>query len=494
MRRMWILPLSMVAVAGLAYEVSSLRAATYTAQSTVVVSSVPGPVNLVSAGPAADLATTYADAVPQDQVLQRYVARKTGLPTGGAISALPSRGSLVRLTFTANSPAAAQAGAQAIANGLTGGSPASAVVTPGTLVVVHGPSAVPAAGATAATTPTATGAAGTATGTGGFQSEVVLMVPATAGPIEGINPNDAERLAITYAGIIPVDARLLSNIGKAVNESSSEVGQNLSVVNEQNTAILQLSFKSGNPQTAAAGARAAARLLTGPRPIAAGVVPSSLQVVALPASVQPAATSKSSAVAIGAALGLLLGLVLLVAWERSDPHVTDARELSKQLGCPATPGERLSLDAARALLERWTSLIERVPVRVAVLPADSGTETETAELVKLLVHAGGESVRYVDARSGVLPEPPVAESSTEDRAAAMLVHAGSPGEKGAAGEAVALGCDLTVVVVRAGARAAALRQLAEELGNFGIVPAWALLTPRGLRVVTERTVAGAVSA
>ncbi len=74
-----------------------------------------------------------------------------------------------------------------------------------------------------------------------------------------------------------------------------------------------------------------------------------------------------------------------------------------------------------------------------------------------------------------------------------LVHAASPGH---GGEAVALGCDLTVVVVRSGARNAEIRRMAEELANFGVVPAWALLTPRRGHVGTpeQQPLAGAVSA
>jgi uncharacterized protein involved in exopolysaccharide biosynthesis len=41
-RRLWILPVSMAIVAALAYAVSGLQSATYTAQSTVVVTSAPG--------------------------------------------------------------------------------------------------------------------------------------------------------------------------------------------------------------------------------------------------------------------------------------------------------------------------------------------------------------------------------------------------------------------------------------------------------------------
>jgi hypothetical protein len=205
-----------------------------------------------------------------------------------------------------------------------------------------------------------------------------------------------------------------------------------------------------------------------------------------------AATHTGRTVAIGAVLGLILGLVLLVAWERSDPHVSDARSLSSQFGCPATPADRLSPDAAHALLERWASLTDRVPARVAMLPADAGSVAPADEVARLLAQSG-EGVRYLDARSGAFLQALGNGHLGDDSDSVVLVHAAPPAQ---GGEAVALSCDLTVVVVRSGARSAEIRHMAEELANFGVVPAWALLTPRSGHIGTtpERPLAGAVSA
>jgi hypothetical protein len=75
----------------------------------------------------------------------------------------------------------------------------------------------------------------------------------------------------------------------------------------------------------------------------------------------------------------------------------------------------------------------------------------------------------------------------------VLVHAGAPGGE-SAGEAIALGCDLTVVVVPSGSRAADIRQLGEELTSFGIVPVWALLTSGSRRAArSQAQVADAVA-
>jgi capsular polysaccharide biosynthesis protein len=471
-RRLWILPLSMAVVAALASAVSGLQSATYTAQSTVVVTSAPGNgATATSANQASELASTYSSSLPHDPVLQSYVTHHAGVQATSAISALPSRGSLVRLKFTASSPSAAVKGAQALARGLSGEHPASAVLTPGALKLVQKPTGAAPAGLTAL-------------GTQRYQATAVFVVPPSAAPSEGINPDDADHLAQTYAGIIPTDDRLLGDVGKAVGESSATVGENLSVVNQQNTSLLEISFKSSQPNQAAEGARTAARLLTGPAPAAAGIVPSSLQIVSLPKNPGPAAKSKGKAVVIGAALGLVLGIVLLIAWERSDPRIADARELSSQIGCPATPVDRLSPNASYALLERWASLTEHVPARVAILPASPSVEIATVDAVNDLLSAGGRLVRYVDARAGIVPQE-LANGAAESRTGVVLVHAGPPGGQ-SAGEAIALGCDLTVVVVPAGSRAADVRQLGEELTSFGIVPVWALLTSGSRRAARRQ--------
>lgn len=469
LRRLWVLPVSMAVVAALAYAVSGMQSATYTAQSTVVVSSAPGPVNTNSATAASGLANTYAAALPHDQQLQGYISRTAHVSANNAVSTPSAKGALVKIKFTASSSASAIKGAKAIVAALTGRVPASAVVSPGSLKLVQGPSGT------------------TLTSSGNHQAQVVLLVPPAGGPTEGINPDDADHLATTYAGVIPADDTLLASVGKATGQTASQAGQNLSVVNTQSTSILQISFKASNPADAAKGARTVADLVSGPDPVAAGIVPASIAIVSLPQSTGtgPAAKHSDSAIAIGAVLGLLLGLVLLVAWERSDPRIRDTRELVNQIGCPATPVDRLSPNAANALLERWASLTDRVPARVAVLPADASVESQTADAVNVLRDAGGHLVRYVDARAGVIDGGfEDRDGNGDGRTGVVLVHAAPPGGE-TAGEATALGCDLTVVGVPAGARAADIRELGEELTNFGIVPVWALLTPGGRRAARQ---------
>lgn len=466
LRRLWILPIAIVLVALIGYAVAGVQSSTYTATSTVVVSSVPGAVNASNSGNASGLASTYAGALPSDAALASYLSRTAHVSGANVIKAQPPRGGVLTLTVTGHSRARAIAAAQAVGRGLSGVKPVTSTVSPGTLDLVSTPNSA------------------TPTGAGGYRAKVVLMVPSSTGPTEGINPSDAQHLATTYAGIIPTDDKLLLAVARQTGLPSSQVASDLSVTNEQNTSLLQIGFKASNAHDANAGARVVAQLISGASPVARGIVPSSVQEVSLPAvlpSNTPVSSAGSSAkpIVIGGVVGLLLGIVLLIGWERSDPRISDARGLSSVLGCPATPAERLSPDAAYALLERWRSLTDSVPARVAILPADEGSAAHADSVIDALIAGGHGDVRFVDARSGELPEHLTHSDANDPRVPVVLISAQAPGEGG--GEAVALGCDLAVVVVRHGARAANIRRLGDALGNFGVVPAWGLLSSRVTR-------------
>ncbi|HEX4008871.1 MAG TPA: hypothetical protein VHX62_02615 [Solirubrobacteraceae bacterium] len=460
--------MSIIVVAAIGYGVSKLQSSSYSASSTVVVSSVPGAVQAGTAADSASLAATYQAALPSDSQLHAYVAHTAHAPvTGSSITALPSSGAVVRLQFTAHSARAALAGARAIAGAVSGKHPSVSAVTPSTLNVT-GVSSTPKHRHHR------------------YHAVATLAIPAASGPTEGINPDDAQHLATTYAALLTSDQKLLSAVSGATGLHSSTVGSDLSVVNTQNTSILQITFRASDPRTAAIGATKMARLVSGPNPVGAGIIPASIALVSTPPTPSSATTATSSAkpVAIGALLGLLLGIVLLVAWERSDPRISDARSLSSQLGCPATPGERLSPDAARALLERWRSLTDAVPARVAILAADRSTAADAQVLIDSLVAAGNGEVSSFDARSGLLPEQLNGNGNGNSRVGVVLVNPG-PADSDGPGEAVALSCDLTVAVVRKGARVTEVRELAQELGNFGIVPTWALLSRPGQPVAAD---------
>jgi capsular polysaccharide biosynthesis protein len=456
LRRGWIVLVSMALVGLLAYGIANLQAATYTAQSTLTVSPSIGPANPGDAQQASSLADAYKRAIPNDEQLRRLLRGQVG--SRGTITATGGRSSVIRITYADTTRARALKGAKLLADALSSDRQRTSSVTPGTLQVVRHAASAPLSG-------------------GRYRAEMVLIVPSGAAPAAGISADQANKLATTYAGLIPADDGVVAAVAKNLKVSEDEVRSSLTLVNLKDTSLVQVTYKADSAKRAAEGATTVARIVSGPRPGASGIIPSSMDIVSLPkASAAPTKNTKT-AIPIGVIIGLILGLILLVAWERSDPHVRDARDLSAQIGCPATPIDRLSRDAASALIERWATLTDRVPAHVAVLPANPQAEEGTEAAIAQLVDSSGGGVRYEDARSGALPEDRSFADVTDSTSDLVLVHAGPPGGDGS-GESVALGCDLTVVVVPKGMKAADVRTLAEDLADFGIVPVWSLLSPR----------------
>ena len=56
---------------------------------------------------------------------------------------------------------------------------------------------------------------------------------------------------------------------------------------------------------------------------------------------------------LGVILGSVLGVVLLLAWERSDPRIDDLETLGSEVDCPTTSLEHASDETTAALLDRW---------------------------------------------------------------------------------------------------------------------------------------------
>jgi capsular polysaccharide biosynthesis protein len=463
-RRGWILVLSAVAVAAIGYAVAGLQSATYTAQAVLSVSPSVGQANPGNAQQASQLAATYAKAIPDDERLGRLVGGASGARARDDISATSGAdSSVLRVTFSAASRGDAIKGARAIAAALSSPRQLTSSVTPGTLQVVRRPTTATAVSSLLGTR---------------YKARTVLLVPSGASRATAVSADQANKLAITYAALIPQDSSVVAAVAKDVGRPRSEVQRDLSVVNQKDTSLLRVSYQSDTPSKARAGARATTSAVSGSTPATDAIQPQSLQVVSVPrAAGAPTAKGKAPAVTIGALIGLALGFVLLVAWERSDPHIRDPRDLSAHLGCPATPVDRLSGGAAHALLDRWSALTPNRPARVAVLPGDAGMEAATDAVIGRLVQGGGGSATVAEA--GDVRDGTVSSNGTapDDDGDVVLVRAGAVG--GArAGQAVALGCDLTIVVVPVGIKAADVRSLAEDLGDFGIVPVWALLSPR----------------
>jgi capsular polysaccharide biosynthesis protein len=454
LRRGWILIACAVAVAALAYAVAKLQSASYSAQAVLNVPASLGPSNPGSAQQAGELASSYKRALPRDDRLSALARHAAG--RSGTIR-VTGRGALLTLSYTASSRTAAVKGARELTSAITGQHPSTPVVAAGTLQLLHRPSGASRVGLT-----------------GDWRASGQLLVGAGAGA-SSISADNSNKLAASYADALTNDDSVMAAVAHAVPASLKHVRGATSIVADQNTSILRVTYKDSTAQKAARGARAFASAVTGAHPATNSIVPGSLQLLSLPKSATTSGTlhNPGTAVPVGAVLGFLLGLILLIAWERSDPHITRSPELSRQVGCPATPVNRLSEDSARALLDRWAALSNASPARVALVPASRRDEGATQELATYLLDVGGDRVVYEDERLAFEDNGHGAHS-----AEIVLVRAAPPGSSGG-GELAALGCDLTVIVVPKTMKAAKLRTLSEDLADFGVAPDWALLLTSG---------------
>jgi capsular polysaccharide biosynthesis protein len=283
----------------------------------------------------------------------------------------------------------------------------------------------------------------------------------------GLTPDQAIGLAVTDAVLIPQDAAIARSVARAVHTTTKDIQSRLSASNDPTTAILRIDYQGTSASNAQAGATAALRSIAGPQPVSPNIASNSIQIVRLPT---PPSASRGvpTLVAIGIILGLALGSLLLVAWERADPRIDDIDDLGAAAASPATSFDSMSDATSAALLERWRELAGQAPRSVALVPATEGLEASLGDIACVLELTDENTTAVLPVES---------QSSLPTHGETFLFVGGVPGGRHA-GEGVALACDLTVLVVERGTSRMDLRRVLEVLRRFGIHPAWSILVSR----------------
>lgn len=262
---------------------------------------------------------------------------------------------------------------------------------------------------------------------------------------------------------------MLAYVGSQIGRPVADVEQAVAVVGNPTTSVLLLQYRDSDASRALTAASALLTAVTGAHPRANSVAPSSLVTVRGPSVLRSSTGSGSSAIPIGVILGLCLGLVLVVAWERSDPRIDSVNELAHAAGTPATALGDVAPGNIGALLDRWSRLAgdSTGPHVVGLLAATRRTE-------ELVSPAAGELVE-LSATNGHVLRLAGAAPSAADGHGLVIATGHRPGGPGA-GEGVAAGADVVVVAVERGARVSELRRTLAVLDQFGAPPRWALLT------------------
>jgi capsular polysaccharide biosynthesis protein len=302
-----------------------------------------------------------------------------------------------------------------------------------------------------------------------YSAEAVGVVPANV----QLTPDQANRLALTYAGLIPNDQSIARTAARVLRTTPADVKRRVSAFNDLNTALVRIDYRATSPQGARTGAATVLDAISGPHPVSGNIAPNSISVVAEPAKASSSRSGKTLA-AVGVILGLALGALLIFTWERMDPRIDDVSQLSGELGCPASSFEAISDPSTAALLERWKSLARqplapRPQLRVALLPVTSSAERKLPMVAERLS-------RGLADRTGAM---------SRGDAARVLVESGGLGD-GSVDVGVAMSADVTIMVVERGTPRAAVRETASILHTFGIAPAWAILMGSGTHAVAYR--------
>jgi capsular polysaccharide biosynthesis protein len=280
-----------------------------------------------------------------------------------------------------------------------------------------------------------------------YTAESIVVVTSGASRLGPGAANDAMALARTYAGAIPVDAKILEKVSAAVDRPQAAVERGISVGNDTGTSLLRLDYTDDDRAKAVAGAAALVRAVRGsPRTSAIGR--GSVRVVRVADSAVRQAGDTGRALPVGAVLGLVLALLLMVAWERSDPRVDDDGDLRAAFEGPVSELRQLSPAAVGALRDRWRILAGGGPTpTIALIPTARRSRRAAARIAEQL---GGEP---------------------------GFLAAGPPGEADA-GELAAVRSDLVVLISRPGTPVEAVRRAQAALEQFDRAPAWAVLVSR----------------
>lgn len=378
--RGWIVLLSTLLVMAVALGIRELKPPGYTGEAVLVVPANSGAVNPGSADQAAKLADTYQRLIPQNRELLRSVANGTSLSSQDVRGALTvsRRGNdaLLEIAFVARNRRVAIAGANAVGEALGQGAPG-----------------IPAQGITVVSR------AQTATRVSGARprfraSTTVLVSSGSGGPGPG-NADQANKLATTFAGLIPNDQEILRSVGDRVHRSTAAVGARLTVVNDADTSLLRIRYKGADPKEARLGARLVAEAVAGPVPVAGAIPSRSLKLVRLPTTTS-SVYSIEVLLGVAAVLGFALGLLLLVVLERADPRLRDPRAAADLLRTPAISARRLTREAATFLVREWTEVAVRAgrasdgqPPTVALIPASKAAVPAAQDLAVRLMGASG---------------------------------------------------------------------------------------------------------
>jgi capsular polysaccharide biosynthesis protein len=346
-----------------------------------------------------------------------------------------------------------------------------------------------------------------------YTANAILLVKPGATKSSPGAPQEAQALAATYAGLIPNDSSVVATVAAATGLSTPQVARDTTVTVINGTSLLNIRFTAATAAEALQGANAMADSLSGATPVTTAIPGGTVTVTKPATDATRHLTSKTVVLGLSLLLGLLLGGVITIIWERTDARFDKPEQITDELGIPARALAALNDVAVLAVMRQWRTLAlhragddeGHVP-RVALVPAVPRVRQRVARLAEMLKAAAWPgsmkiSTSIADARSEELlleqgssfQNALVAAAGSAERNGLQgrlprpgavgppsygleVLVGGQPGTEG--GEAVSQQAHVTVLVVPAGSRVKEVRRSVALLAELGSTPVWTLMPGR----------------
>jgi capsular polysaccharide biosynthesis protein len=283
-----------------------------------------------------------------------------------------------------------------------------------------------------------------------YGAQATLVVQSGAGKTGPGSANDALALATTYSALIPKDQSILSTASGTLKVTPGTIEKNLTVTVENGTSLLLLSYSAPTPQQAVAGADAVARAVASSVPLTPAIAAGSVAIVSVPNSASKEGMLHKYGIVLGGFIGLVVGLILVLAAERADPRIDDAVGMAGAAGCRAAivPSDLSFAELARVLADAG-----REKGRLTIVPLTIPDTASTMELAREL--------RPCWPADG----PAVAISPSFSSGVVELTKGSGP----------------TVLIAHPGTRLRDVVSATERLRMMNRAPVWAVLANRRLR-------------
>jgi capsular polysaccharide biosynthesis protein len=302
-----------------------------------------------------------------------------------------------------------------------------------------------------------------------YSSSALLLVSSGADAKGPGDASEAINLASTYATLIPQDPGVTRFVGKRLGLSSSDVEDDLTATHLTGTGLITLAFKSDDADDAVRGAALVVRAVTGDEPTSESIGADSMRVVRAPSRDQGFSTdqtiSPAASLALAVILGLFLGIVVLIAWERADPRIDEPGDVELASQVPASRLNDLSESARAALVQRLAGQGAGSAGSAAIALLPSGTR-QSAEL-----QGAGDALWAASAH---------APGTTDGAPTPGLVLGGTGPEELETLQAAEAGGS-RIVVAQQGMKVSRLVAAIHHYERLGLPPQWVLLVRRAKR-------------